>query len=266
MRLSVPTLWLVAALGADLAAVATAGIATAIATGCYRPEPQAGARCAADGICPTGLTCRAGICVDPSTPDDGPIVDTTQRDAPLPDARTPDGPDNVGCSDGAREAFTDMQAFPNVAGCAAAWNGAVGMRAAATGAVCGDDIQLCAVPADACSTGWHICGTAGQPTELTSRVSATACADAGKALFANARFATAFSHCSAFDGTTCSYALPLPCTLQNACSEPVCCGPGCRNDAGCPAGAYAATSIAGTTMNGCGMMLATDVTGVICCR
>lgn len=234
--------------------------------GCYRPEPQAGARCAQGDVCPSGLACRGGFCVDESTPPlDAAIADAP--DARPLDAVTPDAIDSVGCSDGAREAFTDLSAFPAIAGCAASWNGALGMRAARTGQACGDDVQLCAVPADACAAGWHVCGTNGQADELTTRVSQDDCAAATGSTVANPRFVTAFSHCSSYDMGVCAYAAPLPCDLENDCSEPVCCGPGCRNDAGCTDGAYVqATRIAGSTTNGCGQMLAADVSGVLCCR
>ena len=230
--------------------------------GCYRPEPPAGARCAGDR-CPSGLTCRDGICVD----DDTPLVDARiVIDARLVDASTPDALDLVGCADGAREGFTTIAMFPNVAGCAASWNAAVSMRATATAQPCGDDIQLCATPADACSPGWHICGANGQPAELTTRMTEAECASAGDATIANARFAAALSHCSSYDGAICGYDVPRGCALDGACAEPVCCGAGCRNDAGCTSGAFAMQGIAGSLTNGCASMLAAEVTGVLCCR
>lgn len=231
--------------------------------GCYRPDPQAGARCAGDR-CPSGLTCRDGICVDDDTPlVDAPIiVDAPRIDSPPP----PDALDLVGCADGAREAFTSLAMFPTVAGCAASWNAALSMRAAATGQACGDDLQLCAAPADACAPGWHLCGTNGQPTELTARMTEADCTTAGASPIPDARFAAALSHCSSYAAGVCGYDVPRDCAVDSSCAEPVCCGAGCRTDAGCLAGAFAAQGIAGTLFNGCASMLAVDVTGVLCCR
>lgn len=233
---------------------------------CFRPAPQAGARCAAEGNrCPSGLACRDGICVDESI--DAPkSIDAAVFDARLVDAAPPDALDLVGCSDGAREAFTSIAMFPNVAGCAASWNAALGLRASPTGQACGDDVQLCAAPADACSAGWHVCGTNGQTTEVTTRMTAAECASAGATAVPNPRFVAALSHCASYTNGVCGYDVPRPCGVSGDCAEPVCCGAGCRNDAGCVAGAFATQGIAGTLTNGCAMMLAADVTGVLCCR
>ena len=229
---------------------------------CYKPAPSPGARCAEGGHCPTGLTCRDDICVDPSTPiADAPIA----NDARMIDAPPPDALDALGCADGAREAFTDLVKFPTIAGCAAAWPNAANLRAARTNQLCGDDLQLCAAPVNACSQGWHLCGTNGLPTDLTARADEADCATAGASTIANARFVTAVAHCSAFN-STCEYGTPLGCPASNSCGEPICCGAGCRIDAGCFAGAYPMTRIAGTLTNGCASMLATDVTGALCCR
>ena len=232
---------------------------------CFQPTPQAGARCAAEGNrCPSGLACRDGFCVDDSIDAAKPI------DAPVVDARVVDAPsdalDLVGCSDGAREAFASIAMFPDVAGCAASWNAALGLRASATGQACGDDVQLCAAPADACSAGWHVCGTSGQPTELTARMTQADCTSGGATAVVNARFVAALSHCASYTGSVCGYEVPRTCGATGSCAEPVCCGAGCRNDAGCSAGAFAMQGIAGTLTNGCAMMLATDVSGVLCCR
>jgi hypothetical protein len=230
--------------------------------GCYTPSPSPGARCAEGGRCPMGLTCRDDICVDPTTP----IADAA-IDARTIDATPPDALDLSGCADGAREAFTDIMKFPTIAGCAAQWSSAANLRAARTNQLCGDDLQLCAAPVDACAQGWHVCGTNGLPSDLTSRANEAECARAGSSPIANARFVTAVAHCSGFDGAgVCTYNTPLGCPAALSCGEPICCGAGCRTDAGCAAGAYATTLVAGTLDNGCGSMLASAVTGVLCCR
>ena len=102
--------------------------------------------------------------------------------------------------------------------------------------------------------------------DLTSRLSESDCASAGNA-GATARFTAALSHCTGFGNLgMCLYDVPRPCPAQNSCSEPICCGAGCRMDAGCMAGAWPTTRVASTTMNGCGAMFASNLSGVMCCR
>lgn len=238
-------------------------LALALVTGCYDPTPQAGAPCGADGACPRGLRCRADRCVDASTPpDDALAIDARLVDAaPPPDAFDPD----VGCADGTREAFVSAAAFPNIAGCAATWNGPLSMRAPSTSQPCGN-AQPCAAPADACASGWHVCATSGDPMELVSRTSEADCISAGNSADTTARFVTAVSHCTTYQTPVCEYAVPRGCEPNMSCAEPICCGQGCRYDAGCPTGAYAMTGVAGTLENGCGTMLAATISGVLCCR
>src|SRR4051794_28436870 len=86
------------------------------------------------------------------------------------DARTGDAlVGAIGCGDGQREAFVDRVRFPTIAGCAATWAGQIDLRAARTGATCGDDIAMCAAASDACAIGWHLCMNNGDPADLTSR-------------------------------------------------------------------------------------------------
>ena len=84
---------------------------TLLLAGCFRPEPQAGARCAEGGRCPSPLACRDGLCVDENAPlVDAPLVDSLLVDA-RSDASIVDALDVVGCADGAREAFTISKRF-----------------------------------------------------------------------------------------------------------------------------------------------------------
>jgi len=235
-------------------------------TACYRPSPQPGARCAEGDRCPSGLACRDGICVDENAPVDDAARDAPRIDARITDGTPSDGMNAIGCADGAREAFVDLVKFPNVAGCAASWSGALGMRAPTTSQPCGDDLQLCATPGDACAPGWRVCGSNGMTTDLTTRMVEADCLTAGGSTDATARFAGAHSHCAGYDGAVCDYATPRACPVNNACSEPICCGAGCRHDMGCLSGAFTNQGATGSLQNGCGSMLAADVTGVLCCR
>jgi len=238
--------------------------------GCYQPNAVTGAPCDPDGACPSGQVCTDGRCRLPGevvvdTPPDT-VVDASVDGPPLLtdaalDAPPPDAPDVIGCADGTREGFASRAMFPAIAGCAAQWSAAKDLRAAPTGATCGNATP-CAVPADACAPGWHLCGLAGDPSELSARAAVDACTSAGGTSVDTA-FVAAISHCAGF----CMYTPPLPCRPAMACSEPVCCGAGCRMDNICRSGVYLdATNVGGVVTNGCGAMLATDITGVLCCR
>lgn len=171
-----------------------------------------------------------------------------------------DAPNLSGCADGEREAFPSLGTFPTIAGCDAAWDNTADLRAARSNSPCGDDlVGKCNAPVDACAPGWHVCGTAGDPTELSSRVTQDECAAAGAA---NAVYAVAMSHCT----SVCAYNLPLPCAPAMDCSEPVCCGGGCRIDQGCLTAVYTITAVVSNNLNGCGNLLGSSVTGVLCCQ
>jgi hypothetical protein len=81
-----------------------------------------------------------------------------------------------GCSDGAREGFMPLVDWPNIAGCTAKWPRA-SLRAPKTGLACGFESEICAVPADACGEGWHVCAAPPfGPTEISDQATAEQCA------------------------------------------------------------------------------------------
>lgn len=165
-----------------------------------------------------------------------------------------------GCADGQREAFTDEATFPEIAGCAASWTTRVSMRDPATGSACGDDLGDCAAPADACAPGWELCGTNGNPAQITSRVSDQQCNEQ------SGQFAAALSHCT--DAAPCVYSPPYSCLPGGAdCAEAVCCGDGCSQSASCSTGVFpTGTRInTGGASNGCASLAPALVTGVMCC-
>lgn len=205
---------------------------------------------------------------DGVTPVDGVVDGGSNADAPPREAPADGGGevvDPIGCSDGTREGFVDLSLFGNIAGCSATWSGAINLRTSTTGGGCGDGLGACAVPADACSDGWHLCGSAGDPGELTARMSAAQCDSAGNGV---GSFVAALGHCADWDPAgTCEYAASYDCGTAEYCAEPVCCGPACTGGSACMDGAFPAQgTITAGTGNRCGALTTTGVSGVLCCR
>jgi hypothetical protein len=174
----------------------------------------------------------------------------------------PGDPAIVGCADGQREAFVDAAKFPKVAGCIGEWPDLANLRAAPTGGTCGDDLGPCAVPADACASGWHVCGASGQIAEVAA-IGGPECEQAG-----GGKFVAAISHCATQSG--CNYADAstgsYQCFEKGWCSEAVCCGTGCGVGV-CPSGVWVdQTRIAKGTDQGCGAMRASRARGILCCK
>jgi hypothetical protein len=87
----------------------------------------------------------------------------------------------VGCADGQREGFLDMDAYPHIAGCAGGWS-EPGITPDTVKATCGNTAgddgdnpegKGCATP-DLCAPGWHVCVTWKEVAEK----SPTGCAGA----------------------------------------------------------------------------------------
>lgn len=175
----------------------------------------------------------------------------------------PGDPAVKGCADGQREAFVEDAAFPNIAGCLAEWQGNQSMRAPGSGVVCGDDARNCGAPADACASGWHLCGASGSVQELRN-VTAEQCSGAG-----GGRFSAAISHCLSQEGCEVDRApsATYECFASGWCSEPVCCGEDCGDFGACRDGVWpGATHIPVGMDQGCGAVAALRAGGVLCCR
>ncbi len=82
----------------------------------------------------------------------------------------------IGCSDGSRDGFVSATSYPKITGCLGDWNEG-SMRAPKTGVPCGKDTGVrCAVPADLCSEGWHVCGTPPYgPTDISAKMTNAQC-------------------------------------------------------------------------------------------
>jgi hypothetical protein len=127
-------------------------------------------RCAA-ALCPDGSDPGVRVCVER----DGKLAPAYQS-SPCCGGPGSEGVSVDGCSDGTREAFTDLATFPSIAGCEAKWP-VRSMRDPATGSACGNSLGVdCSVPADACATGWHVCGTPPYgPVDIASKLTAEEC-------------------------------------------------------------------------------------------
>jgi hypothetical protein len=173
-------------------------------------------------------------------------------------------PQVIGCADGQREGFADLKRHPRIAGCVGEWDGAKGLRGEPTGQACGDDAGKCAVPADLCADGWHVCGVEGKPSDLTQRVSVDDCHNAGPG-----RFNAAVSHSTTDEVFPCpeiTAATNLPCVIAGLGSEPVCCGNDCLFPK-CKDGVWRGeTKISRGTTEGCGAVTSERNGGVMCCR
>lgn len=172
-------------------------------------------------------------------------------------------PKLVGCADGQREGFADLKKHPRVAGCVGEWDGTKNLRDKPTGKPCGDDGEKCAVPADVCSAGWHVCGMAGKAKDITDRTTAKDCDNAGPG-----RFNAAVSHSISEEIDPCpkiTAATTLPCFQAGLGSEPVCCGNDCLAGK-CKDGVFKGkTQISRGTSEGCGAVTSTANAGVMCC-
>lgn len=155
-----------------------------------------------------------------------------------------------GCSDGTREAFLPMSAWPNLAGCTATWPRA-SLRAAKTGAPCGFQLGQCAAPADACGDGWHVCASPPYaPTEISEQATADECA------------AQPGAYVAAVGDQACE-----PCS--EAGHGAACCGNGCvqQNGSCIYPGQTAWFGVYNGYKNVCGA-IESDLAqrGVLCCR
>jgi len=192
-------------------------------------------------------------------------------DAAIIDAALVDAGIEIGCSDGTREGFADTTAFPTIAGCVASWPGTPTMRAVRTGGVCGNNAGPCGVPADACASGWHICGDSGAPADLTARITEAQCNDAGTS--ASIAFVSSISHCvncvnnCVNTATDCIYSTSYTCgTTVFTCYEPVCCGLGCSTSNACKGGVFPTMTKVGLNSVSCDAYASGLQSGVLCCR
>ena len=170
----------------------------------------------------------------------------------------------VGCADGQREGFADIEKFPTIAGCLAVWEGSMTLRKGKTSKPCGDDLEVCASPGDVCAEGWHVCARDGDYSDLSDRVTGKQCAEeAGPG-----KFVAAISHvkkkkeCAPEPTPTTRY----PCLAEGWGSEPVCCGEGCRLGK-CRDSVWAKnTRISLGTAQGCGGATSDRNGGILCCK
>ena len=174
-------------------------------------------------------------------------------------------PEDIGCADGQREGFANLERFPNVAGCLVAWEGKMSLRAVGNKEPCGDDKRKkCKAPADACAPGWHLCGLGGDNQDLAQRLTGKECKEeAGPG-----KFVAAMSHVQ--EQKVCP---PMPtedtvfeCFAEGLGAESVCCGEGC-NFGKCRHGVWKGqTMISRGKAEGCGSSSSRRNGGLLCCR
>jgi hypothetical protein len=172
-------------------------------------------------------------------------------------------PKVVGCADGQRESFADLAKNPRVAGCVGNWQGSKSLRDKPSGKPCGDDGEKCAVPADVCSAGWHVCGADGKGEDLANHTNPKECDNAGPG-----RFNAALSHSPTDEINPCPVIKKdqaLPCVQSGLGSEPVCCGNDCKGGK-CKDGVWKGkTKISIGTSEGCGAIASDRNPGILCC-
>lgn len=215
------------------------------------PVVDAGAPADAGLVCPADRLACDGQCIDPSNDPKhcGGCLPCSRAGLFCQEKQCVD----VGCSDGTRESFKDVGKFPAIAGCAATWPNA-SMLAARKIERCGNSAGGCVVPADACATGWHVCGNANDiAADLTSRVGLQDC------------LAQPGSFAAALGDIACR-----PCTDQNSAGA-VCCGSKCVQQNGNCAwpGQTPWFGVRDGTRQVCGRIENPTVSveiGVLCCR
>ena len=157
-----------------------------------------------------------------------------------------------GCSDGTREALRDVALFPDVAACGARWQMSSLAAARTSQRTCGGDVE-CTSPADACQTGWHVCGING-PKELVDNLSGKQCAGMTDGGFVAAQPNSSCDKC----GVGAGYGA-------------ACCGKNCVQQLGSCVwpGSTAWFGVVDQHIQACGeieMRWRTDQHGVLCCR
>ena len=174
-------------------------------------------------------------------------------------------PEKLGCADGQREGFKDIEKFDDVAGCYGRWEGFKSLATPPTGEPCGDDRRgQCNEPADVCAEGWHVCGVGGNPDDLRDRLAWEHCqTDAGPS-----KFVAAISHndddkrCDPWNKTGGASL----CKGAGYGGEPVCCGKDCEYSA-CRNGIWRRrTRISKGELEGCAKVTSDRNGGVLCCK
>jgi hypothetical protein len=190
-----------------------------------------------------------------------------------------------------RAGYLDTAKYPDIAGCA--WNNTSAansgnLRKTRTGKWCGNpygglNLGTCDAPEDACSPGWHICGSNGAPKDLTDRITLTDCLSASEAN--NQSFDAALSPIDTTQATCCPAAKPATFACPNdtvyaasVCSagsdlataaSPVACGTGADQSTSCPDFTGWAGPVPVDTNNpNCGSLGGepSDWGGILCCK
>lgn len=189
---------------------------------------------------------------------------TTLADIKFVESPRGGDPKLVGCADGQREGFADLEKFPTIAGCLGVWDASMTLRKGKTGKPCGDDLDTCGSPADVCAEGWHVCARDGDYQDLSDRVDDKQCAEGA----GPGKFVAAISHvkkkkeCAPAPGANTRY----PCLKSGWGAEPVCCGLDCSFGSCRDSVWPKQTKISRGTEQGCGSVTSERNGGVLCCK
>ena len=222
--------------------------------GCSDNNPCTSGDACIDSVCQgTAYVCNDG---NPCT------ADSCNGDGTCTFAPDAVGCADVGCSDGTREGWVNAANYPTVAGCAGTWSN-TNLRAQRTNTICGSG-TACPVAEDLCGAGWHICMKNGQPSDLSSRLSASQC-DGGP----NGAFLVASSRCTGWSFLGgCEYDTPYGCGGGNGCDQAICCGQDCSKPT-CDDAVWNNNTVRFDVNHGCGDISPNNesgVSGILCCR
>jgi hypothetical protein len=198
---------------------------------------------------------------DAKLDDDAPVALT---DVQFVESARDGNPIAVGCADGQREGYADMQKFPDIAGCLGVWDGEKSLRKGKTSKACGDDLEVCGSPSDVCAEGWHLCARDGDYHDLTNRITWQECNEGA----GPGKFVAAISHvlkkkeCAPEPGANTRY----PCLDEGYGAEPICCGELCKQGE-CKDSVWPAqTRISMGKAEGCAAVTSERNGGLLCCR
>jgi hypothetical protein len=142
-------------------------------------------------VLPTGLVGQPAAGPDAAEGQDAALIAGPDGATPALDAGEPPGVNGPGCSDGTREGFRDFADWPNIAGCAGAFDqpGVIGaptlmpaceLQAGDTSA---NPSGVGCSAADLCAPRWHLCRDGADVAQHSPTGGCESCVPAGETRF-----------------------------------------------------------------------------------